>query len=512
MTHITSKQSIATILILLMGAVARGASGNQERTESVTHWTDRGELFMEYAYPMVGKSIKFLAHLTELENFRAVSKAKVTIIFKKGELTVTGEADRPARPGIFLPTVTFTQAGDYEGELIVQGEDLEETFSLETVQVIDQDGTPPPEEGEPLLGEEVPFLKEQQWKIPFRTVIAARRRLVSSIRILGEVIDKPGHSVNVSSPIEGRVVREPPVIGTRVSVGELLLEVAPFQGTDLDQPHLKREELEARAELDKATVDLARIEGLVAKGAMPAKELSAAKTQVAIATAKLEAALVHRESYNASQQSGPSRLSPSQHFSISAPISGDVTKVLISQGQLVSRGDPLFEIDDLSKVWIQAQVFEPDLPRARKATGAVLTFPGFSKPFSLDELSGKIILVGHHVSAESRTAPVTLEISNPDDAFPIGGFVEVDLLTSETGSFLAVPVEALMEDGDHRVVFVQRSGETFEKREVTTGIKDRGFVSITTGLKPGDRVVTVGAYAMKLSTIGGAIPAHGHAH
>jgi multidrug efflux pump subunit AcrA (membrane-fusion protein) len=62
------------------------------------------------------------------------------------------------------------------------------------------------------------------------------------------------------------------------------------------------------------------------------------------------------------------------------------------------------------------------------------------------------------------------------------------------------------------VAFVQVSGETFEKRELKVGIRDSGFVQVLEGIKAGERVVTKGAYAIRLSSISGVIPAHGHAH
>jgi multidrug efflux pump subunit AcrA (membrane-fusion protein) len=78
--------------------------------------------------------------------------------------------------------------------------------------------------------------------------------------------------------------------------------------------------------------------------------------------------------------------------------------------------------------------------------------------------------------------------------------------------WVAVPESALVEEGDQLVAFVQVSGETFEKRELKVGIRDSGFVQVLEGIKAGERVVTKGAYAIRLSSISGVIPAHGHAH
>jgi cobalt-zinc-cadmium efflux system membrane fusion protein len=77
---------------------------------------------------------------------------------------------------------------------------------------------------------------------------------------------------------------------------------------------------------------------------------------------------------------------------------------------------------------------------------------------------------------------------------------------------LAIPDSALVEEGGWFVAYVQLSGETFAKRELRLGIRDGDWVQVLSGLSERERVVTQGAYAIRLSTATGAIPAHGHAH
>jgi multidrug efflux pump subunit AcrA (membrane-fusion protein) len=77
---------------------------------------------------------------------------------------------------------------------------------------------------------------------------------------------------------------------------------------------------------------------------------------------------------------------------------------------------------------------------------------------------------------------------------------------------LSVPVSAIVEEEGIPVLFVQLSGETFEKRDIVIGIQDAESAEIKSGLEEGERVVIDGAYALLLSTRSGTIPAHGHAH
>ena len=82
------------------------------------------------------------------------------------------------------------------------------------------------------------------------------------------------------------------------------------------------------------------------------------------------------------------------------------------------------------------------------------------------------------------------------------------------GSFiaLAIPSSALIEDGGKKIVFVQTEGETFARRVVRTGIRSKGLVEVLGGVAAGERVVTKGAYEVRLAAASGAIPKHGHVH
>lgn len=505
--------AILGIGVVAMSRHAFGSGDDHQRSESFTAWTTRADIFMEYTQPVAGQSSRFTIHLTELTGFRPIVKGTVTIRLVKGNTPpIEGTVDKCTRTGIFHPTLTPPEGGDYRGEVVVTGPELVETFAIGTIRVLGAGETPPPAPEESPKGDLVPFLKEQQWKIPFRTVLPVTRELFDAVHVLGEIKTKPGCRVEVSSPAEGRVISSPPAIGQKIREGELLCEIAPFLASEIDRPHLDQELAQAQAELAQADATLLRTQGLVQKGAMPEKELSAARTQQTIARAKLQSATQHRDAYLATQQQASRPTRADQHFHVRAPIGGQITRVEFTKEKQVSRDQFLTQITDLAQVWFELRVFEPDLPLVRDCTGAVFTLPGFDKPFDLGSLGGKIVHIGACLETTSRTAPVVFEVTNPGERFPVGGFVEASLFTKRSGRYLSVPVDALMEDGNRNVIFVHVSGETFEKREVVTGVRDRGHVAILKGLNPGERVVTLGAYEILLSTKSAAIPQHGHAH
>jgi multidrug efflux pump subunit AcrA (membrane-fusion protein) len=127
------------------------------------------------------------------------------------------------------------------------------------------------------------------------------------------------------------------------------------------------------------------------------------------------------------------------------------------------------------------------------------------------ELNGKIISYGKSASANSPFIPLTFEIDNIGNIIP-GSVAEVYLKTSNIPNALVVPISSLLEEQGSFYVYVQSSGESFQKREVKLGASDGINVQLLSGVTEGERVVTKGAYQIKLSTASGALPAHGHEH
>ena len=135
--------------------------------ESVTAWSDTLELFAEWDTPVAGEETSFLLHLTTLEDFRAVTDARVRLVLE-GTETVSVEVDN-ARPGIFEPTLVAPSAGTYRGRVEVVGGSL----SVGGFEVIVHAAAPEDEEHDEEEEGGITLLKEQQWRVPFRTAAVA---------------------------------------------------------------------------------------------------------------------------------------------------------------------------------------------------------------------------------------------------------------------------------------------------------------------------------------------------
>ena len=126
-------------------------------------------------------------------------------------------------------------------------------------------------------------------------------------------------------------------------------------------------------------------------------------------------------------------------------------------------------------------------------------------------MNGKLLAIGKTTAAHSPFIPVQFQIDSRPGILP-GSFAEVYLKTTLITDALVIPVSAMVEEQGIYYVYVQTSGESFQKRELKLGANDGQKVQVLSGLAEGERVVTKGGYQIKLAQASGALPAHGHEH
>jgi RND family efflux transporter MFP subunit len=186
---------------------------------------------------------------------------------------------------------------------------------------------------------------------------------------------------------------------------------------------------------------------------------------------------------------------PIREVPVRSPVSGLVVEKTVVQGASVAAGTRLFRIANLDRVWVEAQVYEPDIPRVRLGGLAVITLralPG--RP-----LRGRVTLVEPALAAESRTASVRIEVANPiGDAGPLlrpDMYADVEFAGASRQALL-VPESAVLYTGMRTIVFVDEGGGRFTPREVQLGAKADGAYEVVAGLQAGDRVVTSGNFLL----------------
>ena len=197
--------------------------------------------------------------------------------------------------------------------------------------------------------------------------------------------------------------------------------------------------------------------------------------------------------------------------SITAPIAGYVKSILVKEGDYVTIGQPLVSVTQNRRLFLRAEVSEKYYPYLRTISSANFQTPYNNQVYELKALNGKLLSFGKAAGDNSFYVPVTFEFDNKGEVIP-GSFVEVFLLSSTMENVLSLPRTALTEEQGLYFVYLQESKEVYRKQEVKTGAEDGLRVEILSGLKPGDRVVTQGAYHVKLASASNAIPAHNHSH
>jgi RND family efflux transporter MFP subunit len=185
------------------------------------------------------------------------------------------------------------------------------------------------------------------------------------------------------------------------------------------------------------------------------------------------------------------------NYEVRAPISGYVTKLNKSLGEQVTPGEEIVEVTNLETVWVEAPIPERDLARLRSGIEArftTVTFPD-------REFRGKMVDISPIIDEHTRAAKIIFQLPNNGQQLRIGMQANVRLDTAEHFTAMIVPKEAVLDHEGKKIVYVLLSGEEFQRREVEVGDEFGGKIAVLRGLKEGERVVTQGAYQLKLQEL-----------
>jgi RND family efflux transporter MFP subunit len=176
---------------------------------------------------------------------------------------------------------------------------------------------------------------------------------------------------------------------------------------------------------------------------------------------------------------------PIRALMVYSPVNGIVSAKTAVQGNKVMPSDTLYDITDLSSVWVLADLYEINVPFVKIGDPATVSLsydPGRA-------FKGRVSFINPNVDEKSRTVKVRIVLDNPSGALKPDMYVEVGL-GGQLGYGVAVPDSAVMGTGEREMVFIAKGDGLFEPREVKTGVKVRGFYEIKKGVKAGEDVVT----------------------
>jgi membrane fusion protein, heavy metal efflux system len=183
---------------------------------------------------------------------------------------------------------------------------------------------------------------------------------------------------------------------------------------------------------------------------------------------------------------------------IVAPFAGRIIGRKLTRGEVVETTENLFVVADLSEVWVQANIPEKDIPfvhsvHASGDTQVEVRINAYPK----EVFKGTITYVGDVLDPVTRTMQLRIELPNRDGRLKPEMFATIRLFSESQPDRLAVPEAALQRDQGRTFVFIQRSANEYEMREVHIGESNGTLTSILGGLKEGEPVVTEGAFVLK---------------
>ena len=320
------------------------------------------------------------------------------------------------------------------------------------------------------------------------------------IALTGVIQPNADRLAQVAGRVPGRVVRVQASLGDRVKPGQSLAVL-----DSIEVGEARSALAQALAELRVAEAAFQRAESLRAENIVPEKEYLRARGDAEKARATAAAA---REKVKMLGVGAAAEADGASLFTVTAPFAGTIIEKTAVPGALSEPAKPLFTLADLSTVWIEANVFESDLPRVARGASASVTvsaWPG--SPFK-----GRVTYIASVMDRETRTVRARVEVPNAEGRLRPGMFANVVIAVPSQASAkaLRVPADAVVLMDGKPNVFV-RGEHGFEAREVTTGARSGGSVELKDGVQAGEDVVVAGTYELK-ARIQKAQLGEGHAH
>lgn len=470
-------------------------ASSEKPSVDYTVWTDQTELFVEFPALIVGQTSRFAAHFTVLNGHQPVREGSVTVSLIKGKKGIRHKVDAPSSAGIFTPSLQPKEAGSYQlvFELITPA--YSDRIVLNDIPVFAS-----LDEAEKALGDEeengnaITFLKEQAWKMEFQTAPVMKKIVYQTIPTSGIWKVAPSDYQTSIAPTNGRVSFSSVVLteGSAVKKGQVLMTIG---SAGLTSNNLSAEIQKAKADYEQAKSEYERKKELYESKIVPKSEFEEVEK-------KYRVAKTNYETLSSGYSAGGKQ--------ITAPMDGYIKSIEAVNGGYTNQGDALVTVTSHKSSLLEVQVspkYSADLQNIQN----LWYQPKPGAWSSLKDRGGKIISVGKEVEADQPLISVYAEV-NEGVEMPEGSFTEAQLAIGNGVESLVIPISCLMEDYGNYSVIVQLSGESFERRNVTLGKRNGSEAEIIKGLAEGEVVVTKGAYQVKMASMSGQAPAHGHAH
>ncbi len=339
--------------------------------------------------------------------------------------------------------------------------------------------------------DEIIFTKAQAAKTNFEVQEIKPTTFQQVITTSGQILPAPGDEAIVVATSNGIVSRHNNKIteGSAVTKGQILFNIVSRHIAEGD--HYSK----VKANYEKALSEYQRAATLIKDQIISQREYENIKLDYENAKIAFDAI---------SGNHTP------QGVGVSAPLNGFLKNILVKEGEYVTIGQPLGTVSQNQRLVLRAEVSEKYYSSLRNIQSANFKTPYDNQVYVLSDLKGRLLAFGKTSGENSFYIPVSFDFDNKGEVIP-GTFVEVFLLTQPIENTLTLPVSALTNEMGTLYVYVQLDEEGYRKQEITIGANNGKEVQVLKGLKAGDRVVTQGAYQVKMASASSSIP-HSHEH
>ena len=312
---------------------------------------------------------------------------------------------------------------------------------------------------------EIPLDKQQM--IGVTTVVVAPRKIGKTIRTVGRVEYDERKLATVNVKFEGWIEKlYADYTGKEVKKGDPLAEIYSPELLATQQEFLN-------------TLKWMKSSGEIKDGTVGRMLSQDAGSILDAARQRLRLWDISEEQIREIEETGKTI----RTLTIKSPANGTVTQKMAVQGMRVMPGEKLFDIADLSTVWITSDIYENELP---------LINPGETARISLSSMPGRefsapVEFVNPTLTGDTRTVKVRLTVPNPGGRLKPQMFTNVEIKAG-MGTRLVVPDDAVLDTGTRQIVYVDKGEGMFEPREVKLGIRAEGYREVLSGVKKGEKV------------------------
>lgn len=458
----------------------------EEARAALWGWSESLEVFVDLAAPRVGEAGSWAVHLTDPAGGIPLTDVAVMIELQGPGGNQELLRNEFVKPGLYKTTWIPESVGEWSAAALWDSGAESGRLPIGALDVVGTDEEPVAQAGG---GDVVGVTKEQVWSVPFTVEKVQTDTFRMALHAAGKWLAAPGDEFTQHASASGviRYGSRQLVPGVKVQAGELLFVLTSGNMTG---PGMEAARVEAFAEFEAADAARNRVEALREAGAATLAEWEEASRRWQIAS---EA----RDRW--------ADVVSDRGIEVRSEQSGVIRDVLVTQGAFVNPGDALVRMAAAENALLEVQVSPDWAPAVERWQSVDVELAGEWTPC-------EVVSINRTVTQGAGMLPVFVGCPTAGNQPIPGTFADVVMRHGEGRQALVIPESALLERYGTYEVAVQTGGEQFTLRPIQLGERGAGEVEVLSGLDAGDLVVTDGAYTVRMISMKGSTPAHGHTH